>query len=193
MRTRRNCRRSNSYDIDPTGSEMICASPTSAVEHQLEVRGARSADRRSDTRARRERAAETCDQSPSRIRAALWTSSRATDAPQRSLKTKSSPITRWPFGHNRVAASIDAPLHAFLPSSHRSSPSRLGDRAGSGANGKTNSPGSRALHRKIAWLPWQRPDRTGPDAASRPRGQPGCRDHPGRHGLFHGNERSGML
>ena len=63
------------------------------------------------------------------------------------------------FGHNRVAASIDTALHAFLPFDHvdHLHPDWAIALAAS-ANGKQKlQEFNRQFGRKIAWLPWQRP------------------------------------
>jgi rhamnose utilization protein RhaD (predicted bifunctional aldolase and dehydrogenase)/NAD(P)-dependent dehydrogenase (short-subunit alcohol dehydrogenase family) len=63
------------------------------------------------------------------------------------------------FGHNRVAASIDTALHAFLPFDHvdHLHPDWAIALAAS-ANGKQKlADFNRQFGRKIAWLPWQRP------------------------------------
>ena len=63
------------------------------------------------------------------------------------------------FGQNRVAASIDTPLHAFLPFSHvdHLHPDWAIALADS-ANGKRRvEEFNRIFGRKIAWLQWQRP------------------------------------
>ncbi|HEY1241781.1 MAG TPA: bifunctional rhamnulose-1-phosphate aldolase/short-chain dehydrogenase [Bryobacteraceae bacterium] len=63
------------------------------------------------------------------------------------------------FGENRVAASIDTPLHAFLPFAHvdHLHPDWAIALAAS-ANGKQKlEEFNREFGRKIAWLPWQRP------------------------------------
>jgi len=63
------------------------------------------------------------------------------------------------FGENRVAASIDTPLHAFLPFQHvdHLHPDWAIALAAS-ANGKRKlEEFNRRLGRHIAWLPWQRP------------------------------------
>ena len=63
------------------------------------------------------------------------------------------------FGQNRVAASIDTPLHAFLPFAHvdHLHPDWAIAIAAS-ANGKKKlEEFNRRFGRKIAWLPWQRP------------------------------------
>src|SRR6476646_12064803 len=63
------------------------------------------------------------------------------------------------FGENRVAASIDTPLHAFLPFPHvdHLHPDWAIALAAS-ANGKQKlEEFNRQFGRKIAWLPWQRP------------------------------------
>ena len=63
------------------------------------------------------------------------------------------------FGENRVAASIDTPLHAFLPFSHvdHLHPDWAIALAAS-ANGKRKlEEFNREFDRRIAWVPWQRP------------------------------------
>ena len=63
------------------------------------------------------------------------------------------------FGENRVAASIDTPLHAFLPFAHvdHLHPDWAIALAAS-ANGQQKlEEFNRKYGRKIAWLPWQRP------------------------------------
>jgi len=63
------------------------------------------------------------------------------------------------FGENRVAASIDTPLHAFIPYAHvdHLHPDWAIALAAS-ANGKLKlNEFNRKFNRKIIWLPWQRP------------------------------------
>src|ERR1700757_1644462 len=63
------------------------------------------------------------------------------------------------FGENRVAASIDTPLHAFLPFPHvdHLHPDWAIALAAS-ANGKSKlEEFNKRFGRKIAWIPWQRP------------------------------------
>jgi rhamnose utilization protein RhaD (predicted bifunctional aldolase and dehydrogenase)/NAD(P)-dependent dehydrogenase (short-subunit alcohol dehydrogenase family) len=63
------------------------------------------------------------------------------------------------FGENRVAASIDTPLHALLPFPHvdHLHPDWAIALAAS-ANGKTKlEEFNKEYGRKIAWIPWQRP------------------------------------
>jgi rhamnose utilization protein RhaD (predicted bifunctional aldolase and dehydrogenase)/NAD(P)-dependent dehydrogenase (short-subunit alcohol dehydrogenase family) len=63
------------------------------------------------------------------------------------------------FGENRVAASIDTPLHAFLPFPHvdHLHPD-WGIALAASANGKRKlAEFNREFDRKIAWIPWQRP------------------------------------
>ena len=63
------------------------------------------------------------------------------------------------FGENRVAASIDTPLHAFLPFPHvdHLHPDWAIALAAS-ANGKRKlGEFNKKFGRKIAWVPWQRP------------------------------------
>jgi rhamnose utilization protein RhaD (predicted bifunctional aldolase and dehydrogenase)/NAD(P)-dependent dehydrogenase (short-subunit alcohol dehydrogenase family) len=92
------------------------------------------------------------------------------------------------FGENRVAASIDTPLHAFLPFAHvdHLHPDWAIALAAS-ANGKQKlEEFNRAFGRKIAWIPWQRP---GFELAllleQAVRDNPGCEGLIlGSHGLF---------
>ena len=63
------------------------------------------------------------------------------------------------FGHNRVAASIDTPLHAFMPFDHvdHLHPDWAIALAAS-ANGKDRlGEFNERFGRRIVWLPWQRP------------------------------------
>jgi len=63
------------------------------------------------------------------------------------------------FGENRVAASIDTPLHAFLPFDHvdHLHPDWAIALAAS-ANGRVKlEQFNRRYQRRIVWLPWQRP------------------------------------
>jgi rhamnose utilization protein RhaD (predicted bifunctional aldolase and dehydrogenase)/NAD(P)-dependent dehydrogenase (short-subunit alcohol dehydrogenase family) len=63
------------------------------------------------------------------------------------------------FGENRVAASIDTPLHAFLPFPYvdHLHPDWAIALAAS-ANGKRKlAEYNKEFHRKIVWVPWQRP------------------------------------
>src|SRR5215469_899136 len=63
------------------------------------------------------------------------------------------------FGENRVAASIDTPLHAFLPFTHvdHLHPDWAIALAAS-ANGKRKlDQFNKEFDRKIVWVPWQRP------------------------------------
>jgi len=63
------------------------------------------------------------------------------------------------FGENRVAASIDTPLHAFLPFPHvdHLHPDWAIALAAS-ANGKRKlEQFNKEFDRKIVWVPWQRP------------------------------------
>jgi rhamnose utilization protein RhaD (predicted bifunctional aldolase and dehydrogenase)/NAD(P)-dependent dehydrogenase (short-subunit alcohol dehydrogenase family) len=92
------------------------------------------------------------------------------------------------FGENRVAASIDTPLHAFLPFPHvdHLHPDWAIALAAS-ANGKAKlAEFNRAWGRNIVWVPWQRP---GFELALMLRRavaeQPGCDGIVlGSHGLF---------
>jgi rhamnose utilization protein RhaD (predicted bifunctional aldolase and dehydrogenase) len=71
-------------------------------------------------------------------------------------------VGRYPlcaFGESRVAASIDTPLHAFLPFAHvdHLHPDWAIALAAS-ANGKAKLEAFNAeFGRRIAWVPWQRP------------------------------------
>jgi len=63
------------------------------------------------------------------------------------------------FGHNRVAASIDTPLHAFIPAPHvdHLHPDWAIALAAS-ANGKRKlEEFNRQFGRRVIWVPWQRP------------------------------------
>src|SRR5436190_11376076 len=63
------------------------------------------------------------------------------------------------FGHNKVAASIDTPLHAFLPFAHvdHLHPDWAIALAAS-ANGKARLDEFNArFGRRLVWVPWQRP------------------------------------
>ena len=63
------------------------------------------------------------------------------------------------FGQNRVAASIDTPLHAFLPAPHvdHLHPDWAIALAAS-ANGRQKlDEFNRQFNRRIVWIPWQRP------------------------------------
>jgi rhamnose utilization protein RhaD (predicted bifunctional aldolase and dehydrogenase)/NAD(P)-dependent dehydrogenase (short-subunit alcohol dehydrogenase family) len=63
------------------------------------------------------------------------------------------------FGHNRVAASIDTPLHAFIPVAHvdHLHPDWAIALAAS-ANGRQKlEEFNREFNRRIIWIPWQRP------------------------------------
>ena len=85
------------------------------------------------------------------------------------------------FGENRVAASIDTPLHAFLPFDHvdHLHPDWAIALAAS-ANGKEKlAEFNQRSAARIVWLPWQRPGlRAGADAAPRRRGESRLRrDH----------------
>ena len=63
------------------------------------------------------------------------------------------------FGENRVAASIDTPLHAFLPFPHvdHLHPDWAIALAASANGAKKLEEFNKTYHRNIAWLPWQRP------------------------------------
>lgn len=87
------------------------------------------------------------------------------------------------FGENRVAASIDTPLHAFLPFSHvdHLHPDWAIALAAS-ANGKRKlEEFNSEFGRKIVWVPWQRP---GFELALMI--EKAVKDHPGAEGLILG-------
>jgi rhamnose utilization protein RhaD (predicted bifunctional aldolase and dehydrogenase)/NAD(P)-dependent dehydrogenase (short-subunit alcohol dehydrogenase family) len=88
------------------------------------------------------------------------------------------------FGENRVAASIDTPLHAFLPFQHvdHLHPDWAIALAAS-ANGRTKlEEFNRKYGRRIAWVPWQRP---GFELALLI--EKAVRDNPGTDGLILGS------
>ena len=88
------------------------------------------------------------------------------------------------FGHNRVAASIDTPLHAFLPAPHvdHLHPDWAIALAAS-ANGRQKlDEFNRRLGRRIIWVPWQRP---GFELALLI--EAAVRDNPGAEGLILGS------
>ena len=87
------------------------------------------------------------------------------------------------FGENRVAASIDTPLHAFLPFAHvdHLHPDWAIALAAS-ANGKRKlDEFNKEFGRKIVWLPWQRPGFELALMLER-----AVRDNPGAEGLILG-------
>src|SRR5205807_318626 len=87
------------------------------------------------------------------------------------------------FGESRVAASIDTPLHAFLPFPHvdHLHPDWAIALAAS-ANGKSKlDEFNRIFGHKIVWVPWQRP---GFDLALRI--ERGVQDNPGTDGMVLG-------
>ena len=63
------------------------------------------------------------------------------------------------FGENRVAASIDTPLHAFLPFAHvdHLHPDWAIALAASANGAQKLEEFNRAYARRIVWVPWQRP------------------------------------
>jgi rhamnose utilization protein RhaD (predicted bifunctional aldolase and dehydrogenase)/NAD(P)-dependent dehydrogenase (short-subunit alcohol dehydrogenase family) len=88
------------------------------------------------------------------------------------------------FGHSRVAASIDTPLHAFLPAAHvdHLHPDWAIALAAS-ANGKQKlEEFNRRFGRRIIWVPWQRP---GFELALLI--EAAVRDNPGADGLILGS------
>ena len=87
------------------------------------------------------------------------------------------------FGENRVAASIDTPLHAFLPFAHvdHLHPDWAIALAAS-ANGKRKlDEFNQEFDRKIVWLPWQRPGFELALMIER-----AVKEHPGAEGLILG-------
>ena len=87
------------------------------------------------------------------------------------------------FGENRVAASIDTPLHAFLPFDHvdHLHPDWAIALAAS-ANGKRKlDEFNKEFDRKIVWIPWQRPGFELALVIER-----AVRDNPGAEGLLLG-------
>lgn len=92
------------------------------------------------------------------------------------------------FGENRVAASIDTPLHAFLPFDHvdHLHPDWAIALAASANGAEKLAEFNRKYRRRIVWVPWQRP---GFELALMLRraveGNPGCDGIIlGGHGLF---------
>ena len=63
------------------------------------------------------------------------------------------------FGHNRVAASIDTPLHAFLPAAHvdHLHPDWAIALAASANGAEKLEEFNRRFNRHVIWVPWQRP------------------------------------
>lgn len=63
------------------------------------------------------------------------------------------------FGHNRVAASIDTPLHAFLPAPHvdHLHPDWAIALAASANGAQKLEEFNRRFDRHVIWVPWQRP------------------------------------
>ena len=63
------------------------------------------------------------------------------------------------FGHNRVAASIDTPLHAFIPAPHvdHLHPDWAIALAASANGERKVAEFNRQFSRRIIWVPWQRP------------------------------------
>src|SRR5580700_9999917 len=88
------------------------------------------------------------------------------------------------FGENRVAASIDTPLHAFLPFPHvdHLHPDWAIALAASGNGKQKLEEFNRKFGRKIVWVPWQRP---GFELALRI--EAAVREHPGCDGLILGS------
>ena len=114
-----------------------------------------------------------------------WTSSKRSSRAIAAKRTK----TRWSayyplcaFGENRVAASIDTPLHAFLPSPRRSPASRTGrsrsPRAPTAGEARRVQREVRPTHRLGAVAASGL--RAGADAAARGRGRSRMRRHRAR-------------
>jgi rhamnose utilization protein RhaD (predicted bifunctional aldolase and dehydrogenase)/NAD(P)-dependent dehydrogenase (short-subunit alcohol dehydrogenase family) len=80
----------------------------------------------------------------------------------RGVETEDAMVDMYPlcaFGSNTVAASIDTPLHAFLPFKHidHLHPD-WGIALAAAANGREKMEEfNRAFSHKLIWLPWQRP------------------------------------
>src|SRR5271168_2590348 len=87
------------------------------------------------------------------------------------------------FGESRVAASIDTPLHAFLPFSHvdHLHPDWAIALAASANGMQKLEEFNREFGRKIVWVPWQRP---GFELALMI--EKAVKDHPGAEGLILG-------
>ena len=97
------------------------------------------------------------------LRPAVSRQARAADRalPRRSARRRDgrASIPLCAFGENRVAASIDTPLHAFLPFDHvdHLHPDWAIALAAS-ANGRTKLDEFNARYgRHLVWVPWQRP------------------------------------
>jgi rhamnose utilization protein RhaD (predicted bifunctional aldolase and dehydrogenase)/NAD(P)-dependent dehydrogenase (short-subunit alcohol dehydrogenase family) len=92
------------------------------------------------------------------------------------------------FGENRVAASIDTPLHAFLPFPHvdHLHPDWAIALAASGNGKQKLDEFNRKFNRKVIWVPWQRPGfELGLMIEAAVKAQPGCDALIlGSHGLF---------
>src|SRR3954468_22087002 len=88
------------------------------------------------------------------------------------------------FGENRVAASIDTPLHAFLPFDHvdHLHPDWAIALAASANGGEKLEEFNRRYGRRIIWVPWQRP---GFELALMLKAA--VADHPGCEGLVLGS------
>ena len=88
------------------------------------------------------------------------------------------------FGHNRVAASIDTPLHAFLPFPHvdHLHPDWAIALAASANGERKVEEFNRKYGRRIVWVPWQRP---GFELALLI--EKSVQDHPGADGLILGS------
>ena len=88
------------------------------------------------------------------------------------------------FGENRVAASIDTPLHAFIPAPHvdHLHPDWAIALAASANGMRKLEEFNREFGRHILWLPWQRP---GFELALMI--ETSIRDNPGADGLILGS------
>src|SRR5439155_11980320 len=88
------------------------------------------------------------------------------------------------FGENRIAASIDTPLHAFLPFAHidHLHPDWCIALAASANGDRKLEEFNRQFGRRIVWVPWQRP---GFELALMI--EKAVTDHPGADGLILGS------
>ena len=156
--------RSSCSAIAPTCSAPTCASPTSAAATPARnsTCPTRSpASRRGSWRSRA--AAATCARSGTSGFAILYLDKlERLIARYRGEAFEDEMVGFYPlcaFGENRVAASIDTPLHAFLPFDHvdHLHPDWAIALAAS-ANGEAKMEEfNKKYGRKIIWVPWQRP------------------------------------
>jgi len=157
-------------------------------QHQLEIPAPRSADRRSDSHlaGQGQRRRPALDHGRRASRSCNLDKLEQLIARYRGEASKTRWLRFYPvsaFGENRVAASIDTPLHAFLPFEHvdHLHPDWAIALAAS-ANGEAKLDEFNATYgRRIVWVPWQRP---GFELAlmlpSRGRGACGLRRHSAR-------------